>query len=37
MRVDLEEIASSVSARLSEDRSPIAVLGAVRAEKDSFR
>ena len=37
MRCDSSEIVASVEARLGSDRSPAAVLGAVRAEKDAFR
>lgn len=37
MRVDRPEIIERVAARLGADRSPVAVLGAVRAEKDEFR
>lgn len=37
MRVDQPEIIERVKARLADDRSPAAVLGAVRAEKDNFR
>jgi len=36
MRCDSAEIIASVSARLGDDRSPAAVLGAVRAAKDAF-
>jgi hydroxyacylglutathione hydrolase len=37
MRCDSPEIIASVQGRLDADRSPQAVLGAVRAEKDAFR
>ncbi len=37
MRCDSEEIIASVASGLGDDRSPAAVLGAVRAAKDAFR
>ena len=37
MRVDQDEIAKRVAARLGDARDPVSVLGAVRAEKDEFR
>jgi hydroxyacylglutathione hydrolase len=36
MRCDSSELIASVQSRLTEDRSPAAVLGAVRTAKDSF-
>ncbi len=37
LRVDQPEIVERVAARLGADRGPVAVLAAVRAEKDAFR
>lgn len=37
MRCDSAEIQANVQGRLGADRSPAAVLGAIRAEKDAFR
>jgi hydroxyacylglutathione hydrolase len=37
LRVDRPEIIARVAARLGAERNPVAVLGAVRAEKDAFQ